>query len=427
MNRDNFIKFIPKPKNSDVILYDTTLADLIDVDVLQEYNKLYPVFIKKKEEYTELKNKMDEYEKTINNIYLYKRNWSEEEYLQSLQNDKKTYATLYGEIKKIENNISMLQRNLNSINDKIKIQNAKENKKIEEKKDNIDKNIEKNKENLLNLKNYLDAYKLSLKQIDEQIQDNQEEFELLEKMQNKLDAGECKCELCGRTIKSVGEDSLLYQRLCKNAEKNKNNLEKLLFQKEKIELNVSYYESEIEKVKSNLKNDIEFKKENHNFYQKKSLEVLKLEALRDEILNNINNYQKQLDSNSKTKTKQFMQLKDNIEKYELSLNNLRKVKEIKAQTDEYIEEYRKKKEELKSIFSNIENYVKYIDIYYKILEQKASEYCGTDFKFKFHRIENYKLIPILEIQYQGIEYSKLDNETRQTVDTIIVEKFSIYF
>lgn len=427
MRREDFIKFIPKPENKDIILYDISLQDLLNVNVLEEYNKLFPIFIIKKEEYITYKEKLAEYQKSINNIYLFKPSWTQEDYLQSLQNDKRTYSTLYGEIKKIENNISMLKKNLKGIDEKIQIQIAKENKKIESKKEELDKNIEKEKEKLLNLRNFLEAYKSSLENIETKIKDNEEEFEMFSKMQQKLNEGECKCELCGRIIKSVDENSNIYKRLYNNIIKNKNSLEKLLKSKEKLELNISYYEEEIRKVKSDLNNDIQFKKENGNLYQKKNLEILKLEAIRDETLNNINKLEKQLASNSITKTQHYQNLKSNIEKYELSLANLTKIKETKENLAKEIEKFNELKKEFKEIFEKIKLYLKFIEIYFKILQQKANEYTGDKFKFKFFKVEDYKLIPILEIYYDGVEYTQLDKKVKAEVDKTLVEKFSIYF
>lgn len=428
MEREQFIKFIPKPDNKDVILYDISLSDLIDLDVFQEYNKLYPIFINKKERYIFLKKVFEEYQSTINNIYLFKPSWSEEDYLQSLKDYKKNYSIVFGEIKKIENNIKMLQKNLQGINEKINFQTAKEEKQINNKKENINISIDKNKERMLNLKNFLDSYKLSLQNIEDQIIDNEEEFQILADMQSKLKEGKFKCEYCGRTIKSTSEDSLIYKRLTNNIEKNKNKLEKILKQKEKIELNISYYNSELIKVKNDLNNDIAFKKENYNFYKKKSIEILKLEALRDEILNNISSLEKQLKSNPKIKTKQYLDLKDNIKNCELSLINLKKIKEIKEQQKNEIEEFNELKKELKNMLEKLEKYIKFISIYFKIIEQKANEYCGNDFKFKFFKIEeNYKFVPYFNIIYKGINYWELDSKDKKEVDKILIEKFSIYF
>ena len=39
-NREDVFKIIPKPQNEDVIIYDKSLEDLLEVDVLTEYNKL---------------------------------------------------------------------------------------------------------------------------------------------------------------------------------------------------------------------------------------------------------------------------------------------------------------------------------------------------------------------------------------------------
>lgn len=426
MNREDFIKFIPKPSNKDIILYDISLKDLIDVDVLQEYNKTYPVFANKKEKYAKMKEKIDEYETLVKSIYLFKPSWTEADYLQSLQNDKRTYSTLYNEVKKTENNIQMLQKKLNGINEKISIQAAKDNKNIDDKKIQIDKNIDKNKETLTYLKDILDSYKSTLKDVEELIQENNEQFEALSKMEEKAKAGKCKCEFCGRTIKTTTENSVFFNKMIQNFEKNKERLAILLERKEKIKTSISYYESEIQKTKDTLNNDMQFKKENTNFYHKKSIEVLKLEALRDETLNAINKLTKELESNPTTKSKKYLELKSNIQKYELSLDNLNKVKEIKEQSKYDVQEFNSLRNDIKEMLNKISQYIKFLKIYYKILEQKASEFCGPDFKFKFYKIEEYQIIPILEITYKGVEYSQLGYKAMQEIDKILAEKFSIY-
>ena len=81
MNRDDFIKLIPKPSNEDVILYDVSLKDLIDVDVPTEYAKLLPVFKETKKTFLKLKEEIDIYTETINQIFLLNPSWSEEIYL----------------------------------------------------------------------------------------------------------------------------------------------------------------------------------------------------------------------------------------------------------------------------------------------------------------------------------------------------------
>ena len=94
MNRENFIKFIPKPTNEDVILYDVSLKDLIDVDVPNEYNKLLPVFKEDKIMFSKLKKEIDTYKEIINQLFLFNPSWSEEMYLQKLQEDTRTYSIL---------------------------------------------------------------------------------------------------------------------------------------------------------------------------------------------------------------------------------------------------------------------------------------------------------------------------------------------
>ena len=100
MNRKQLINSIPKPENKDVVVYDMSLSDLIDKDVFKEYNELLPIFLIKKEQYNGLEFKLKEYQNSIDNIYLFKKDWTREDYLQALQNNKKTYTTLYNDIKK---------------------------------------------------------------------------------------------------------------------------------------------------------------------------------------------------------------------------------------------------------------------------------------------------------------------------------------
>ena len=163
MNRDILINFIPKPTNSEVILYDTSLKDLIDVDVIKEYNDLLPIYNESAKQYLDYMKKIENYEKTINEVYLFKSNWSEEDYLYHLQNEKKTYSNLFNSIKKIENNIEMLKKKVHIVEQKIEMQTIKEDNEIENKKKNIDAQINENIEKLLNLREMQSTLKIEKK------------------------------------------------------------------------------------------------------------------------------------------------------------------------------------------------------------------------------------------------------------------------
>lgn len=426
MNRKQLINSIPKPENKDVIVYDMSLSDLIDIDVFKEYNELLPIFLIKKEQYNGLEFKLKEYQNSIDNIYLFKKDWTKEDYLQALQNNKKTYSTLYNDIKKIENNIDIFRKKIKNIDDKIKIQIAKEEKNRNDKLANIDDNINKNKELLLNYKDKLTDYKLSLQKVENQIVENNEDFEMLAKMQEQLESGTCQCEFCGHVVKSCSKDSKLYLRLTKNFEKNKIQLEKLLIRKNDLEVEIAYLENEIYEIKMQLNNDIEFKKQKHNLYTKKSIEILKLEALRDEMINNLTELEKQLKINPKLNSKQYLDLKNTIDKYELSLNNLNRIEEIKKDFTEDIEHFKTLKVELKDLSLKMNQYVKFISIYYKIYEQKANEYFGKEFNFKLFKFDKYVFKEKFEIYYNGIEYFELSKKEKDKVDKIFYEKISFY-
>ena len=427
LSRQQLIKFIPKPKNEDIIIYNTELKDLIDVNVFEEYEKVIYDFLNKKREYLLIKEKIKEVEDFINNMYLYNPSWTKEDYLIKLKNDKKTYSILFDEIRKKENNIDILQKKLRVMNEKIEMQEQKENKEIKKRKDNIDNDIEKDKNSLLTLKEKLSFYQLQLEILKSNIEKNQEEFNDLVETGEELKIGKCKCKLCGSLIKVYSENSLIFKRLMKHLTENKKQLEKLLNKKESVDKEIAFYESEISKIKTRLHNNIQFKKENNNFYTKKSLEILKLEALRDEIVNNISKLEEELKTKPQKKSNDYIDLKNRIEKYELSLENLKKSGELRNNIDDDIQKYKALKINLKDSYDLLKKYKEFISIYYKICEKKANEYLGDGFKFKLYEFDDVVLKECFEIKYNDIEYSQLDKSSKEKVNQIFAEKISIYY
>lgn len=427
LSREQLIKFIPKPKNEDVIVYDIELKDFIDKNVIEEYDRDLTLFLDKKEKYDLLKEKIKKVEDFIDNVYLFNPSWKEEDYLIRLRNNKKTYSTLYGKIKKIENNISILQKKLKVMNEKIKIQEEKENLSIKKKKENIDDEIQKDKNSLLDLKEKISFFNLQMDFLNKSIFENQQEFNYLSKMESQLKDGKYRCEFCGSIIKDCSEDSLAYDRLVKKFMSNKQKAEVLLKRKEGVEKEIAYYEDKISKIKTKLNNNINIKKASSNSYIKKSIEILKLEALKDEIMNNIAEQEKQLKSQSSLKSDEYIELKKNIEKYELSLENLHKIREMKESSKEDIENYQNLKKELIEVHERLLKYKKFITLYYKIYEQKANEYFGPNFKFKLFEFDDVILKPMFEVKYKDIEYSKLDEKDKKEVDSIFAEKISIFY
>lgn len=422
MNREAFIKFIPKPTNEDVILYDISLKELIDVDVLTEYNKLFPVFQKTKMEFMKLKEEIDIYTETINQIFLVNPSWSEEMYLEKLREDMQLYSTLYGDIKRKEDKIKILQKKIDSTNEKIIIQKNKEEKENEAKNINLNQEIEENKVNLIKFKDTIDVYKNSLKRIDEQIRNIKSDLKILKESESQLVGGTYRCFCCGRKIKE-NETEKIINRITVNIQKNTEQLNLLLEQKEKNQNTLNYYKDELSKIKIELQNSMNFKKNLKNMYIKKSIEILKLEASRNEYLNKIEEEKQNLENEPKTNSKKFLELKNRIQKYRISLDNLKKIKSMKGTTALKIKVYEERKIKLKKMQTLLTKYLAFLNIYYKIYEQKASQYAGPDYKIKFFEIKNYEIINTLIITYKGIEYSELSKKDKQTVDKNLAEKF----
>ena len=426
MNRDILINFIPKPTNSDVILYDTSLIGLIDVDVFEEYKKLLPIFNLSCQQFLGYKNNIEEYERTINQIYLYRNDWSEEDFLYYLQNEKKTYANLFGPIKRIESNIDVLQKKIKMTEDKINMQIAKEEQDLENKKNNIDKKIDDNTNKLLALKEICATLKIEKEKIKETISQNEKDFLFLKVMVENMEKGQCKCEYCGTLLSNISSNSDFYKRTYKKLENNKTELQKLLNKQQKNKEQLDMYEKNMKEIKQELQNDCNFRSEDFNFYRKKSVEVLKLEAKRDEMLNNVSELQKQLQRDSQTRSKQFLDLKDKISKYELSLENLRKIKEMKNKIEKERIEYNRLYKEISDMKIKIEQYKKFLTIFFKIYEQKAAEFCGKEYKFKIFEFDNYTLQETFKIYYKGVEFDYLTPKVKRIVEDTLTEKFLFF-
>lgn len=426
MTRENLINFIPKPSNKEVIIYDVSLSDLIDVDVMKEYKELLPIFNLCKQQFLGYKNNLEEYQNMLNNIYLYKQSWTVEDYLFALQNDKKTYKTLYGEVKKIETKISTLEKNIKIIDEKIQMQTIKEREELEKKKQNIDKKIDENVEKMVSLREVYATLKIQDEKLKEAIKENQEDFEVLQIMVETINKGECKCQYCGSKLSNVSENSLFYKRTCSNLEKNKENLEKLLEKKKKNDEQLKEYDKQLKDIRQELNNDSKFKSSDFIFYQKKSMQVLKLEGQKDVMFKELNELRKTLERKSETKKPEFIQLKTRIEQCELSLENLKKIKSMKEKMQQDTEEYNKLKTELIEMKNKMEKYKTFLSYFFKIYEQKAAEFCGKDFKFKIFEFEDYTLKECFEIYYKNVKYENLATISKRKVEAILEEKFIFY-
>lgn len=426
MDRNMLMNSIPKPSNGDVIVYDTTLKNLIDVDVFQEYKELLPIFTEKSKEFLVYMHNIENYKETLNNIYLYRADWSEEDYLFNLKNEKQTYSNLFQPIKKIENNIEILQKKLKMIDNKIELQKVKEKKELEDKKNNIDKRINNNVDKLMDLKEKYSFLQTENQKLSQEIKDNEEDFSILQKMVENIDKGECKCEYCGSILKNVSKESRVYKRLYKKILKNKEDLKILIETQEKNNQQLSELKLNITQIKQELKNDSNYKSQDFNFYQKKSVEILRLEGSKDALLNELTDLQNKLEHNTQNKTKEYLDLKERIEKCEQSLENLHKIKTMKEELQKERDRYNELYEELKNMKTKMVQYKNFLTIYFKIYEQKASQFCGNDFKFKIFDFDNYTLIEKFEIYYKTIEYNNLSLDTKIKVDNILKEKFAFY-
>ena len=196
---------------------------------------------------------------------------------------------------------------------------------------------------------------------------------------------------------------------------------------EKTEKDLSYTIKELKENKSILENDMEFKKQDYNFYIKKSVKILEMEATRDEIQKDILKYKDEYENNKIVKSQEYQNLKDRIDKYELSLQNLQRIKESKQNFSEEYKIINNLKPILLELNEKLKLYKKFIEIYFKIYEQKANDYFGNNIKFKLFKFNSLDLEEIFEIYYNGIEYTQLHPKQREELDKICYEKISYLY
>lgn len=422
MNREDFIKIIPKPTNEDVILYDVSLKDLIDIDVPNEYLKLLPVFKEAKNNLKKLKEEIDTYTERTNQMFLVNPSWSEETYLQKLQDDMRTYSTLYGSIKRKEEEIKICQKKIDTINEKILVQKSKEEKDNEIRNENINNEIEENKTDVNKYKDTVEIYKKAYKKNEEQIKNLKSDLKILKLSLQQLFKGDYKCFCCGRKIKEV-EAGKITEKITINIQKKEQELINLSEEQNKMKNTLDYYKDQLSKNKTKLQNNLAFRRNFKKMYIKKSIEILKLEAQKNEVLNKIIELNEKFKDEPNINSKKFLELKNRIEKYKISLENLKKIKSIKGNTAIKINKYKEKQIQIEEMKKTITKYLSFLNIYYKIYEQKASQYAGPEYKIKLFEIKNLDIIEILNIIYKGKEYSQLSKRDKQIVDQNLAEKF----
>ena len=362
-------------------------------------------------------------------MYLYNSSWGEKDYLLKLSDAKKVYSKLFGDVKKIENNITSLEKQITVANQKIELQKAKEENLIENSKKNVDERIEKNNQLLEQYRIKRNYFLDLLKRINKNIKENEEEFSILVDMQSHLQDKTFVCKYCGSKINITTENienSHIYKRLANNIMDNKTELTNLLARQSEIKANKDQYDKEMKRIQAELTNDISLKSQDNVFYTKKSQEILKLEGFRDEMINNIDELKKQLKTKSETNTDKYLSLKKEIERYEISLDNLSKIKQLKFKNSDLITNIDKLKKELLPMHEKIEKYVSFISIYFKIYEQKLTEFLGEDYKFNLFSFEDDSLKEILKITYKGLNYSDLSINEMENIDKYIYSKIQTF-
>lgn len=413
INIDILLSKIEKPNNQDVIAYDPNyLIDLLNINVQKKYPDLLKKYKQEFKSYQLEEQKMQDYDKKLNEFYLFNTSWTEYDYLTKINESKKTYAILYSNINANEKKIKALKSRLEilkqSLEDQKAIQQLNFNKQIENNK----RQIPKLQNKLFKLERKMNKYNLDIEYYNNSISLLENTGNFIEELQSKINEHP---EL--KKVKSI--NTLITNQISKFQNEINDFKGKIRDTKDDILI----IEDDYNESKEELENLLTFNEQEKIPYHKKSIEILRIEGEINSTKNQIANIQQEIENDSKYNSKEFNALKDKINKYELSLKNLTTIKEYEKENKGKIIELKEKQDELKKQYSILSKMTKFLIIYYKICEEKINS-VFEDITFKLYKIlSDIEVIEDLKITVNSIEYANLDANTKNKVDRELASVF----
>ena len=259
------------------------------------------------------------------------------------------------------------------------------------------------------------------------IEEKDNEIAALNEAILEVDKDNYRCVCCNTILKNKTNKKRVRTYFEKNIAKIEKNKNKISFSILQNNQKIQNYKEQLTAFEDKLKENNMIKEENFLIYHKKPIEILKLEAERDSALNKLEEENKKLENNPIIKDNKYKDLKDRIQKYELSLENLKKIKEQKDNFPEKYQAHRQLKQELIELYQLLLKYKKFLEIYFKIYQQRANIFFGNNIKFIFFDFNDIELIKKIEIYYNNIEYKNLDKQGKIEFEKIFEEKISSFY
>lgn len=424
--RKALLRMINTPKNEEIVYYNAKFIDLINVNVEKLYEDEVAKFKEIEQEYDLIKKKIDDYNAKLEILGNSNKKMTEVEHIEKIQELEIIYAKKYRDVKTLENKIEIHKGKIENINNKIKIQQTKELKELSQKKQSIMSEKDKIKGLISNIKTLLVINEKASKFSSEKLETEQKKYFYVDKYGEAIKNGTFTCEYCKGHISSrKTKDTLLKENeeekqillkqidlLTKECEQN--NYEKLKLQ------------HDMNKLKADLKNLEQIDSQDLFRYEKKSLEILKLEASKFRLLEEM----QEIDQICKEKIEKYgddiQKLKLQIETYKQSLMNLQEIKQAKLSLTDDIKDMQKLEEQMKKMKADILFHCEFIATKNKLIQKRLSEL--FDLKLRFELFEQSGIVfkEKMKIYYDNVDIIYVSPEIQREINKIICDKISLF-
>lgn len=422
--RKTLLNFATKPSNADVIYYDNKFIDLINVDVDKLYNDELDLYSKLQKKYAIIKDEVDEYNARVENLKLLGKNMSEADYIEKIRTLEIEYAKKYKAIKILESKINTLSGKILDLQNKIEIQIAKEIQAKKNKKNEMLENKRKLSNETSTLRIILKNRNKVLDILKDKLNFERERYNTFEKNKKSIHEEKYRCDYCKCVINKKRSESLLnYIDTQQNSLLNK--IDKLKKDIEKEEEETNKVNKKLSDDLAQLKNIKSVEQQNIFAYEKKSVQVLRLEGKIFGIQEEIEKLKEEYNEKTKRAGAAFKDLKLKIESYKESLFNLHELKESRENLKVDLDIYKDIIEQVKTIKESLNFHCQFLTTRNKLWEQKISNLFDNKIRVQLFTEENMIIKEECKVYYNNIELMYLRPDEEKIVENMIVDKMKL--
>lgn len=414
--RKKILKLIPLPEDKEVIIYNKSFSDFINKDVQELYEINLEQYNENSTKIQELKANIKAAEEFINNAAIVNKKLDEKGHIIKIKELETEYAQKYAKIKSFERKISMYSSRIQKISSEIDFHISEGKKFSKQKEEELNEKININNFKIGELETYYRYYK-----------EYYNEYSLLSKMLNKELAAQEKilrsalddntiCRQCRKRYYPSATSVTRNMKVIQDRLDQYNNNFTLVKQKaEEYKKQAKLLKEENKSMKEQIKN---FK----FIYSKKSDKVLNLEAVKFGLFNDIEALEEELKAEVQKKGKEYQQLKNKINTYKTSLDNLIAIKQTAKELQIYKEELQQILEKQKLYINNLDFIIKFLDIKFKLYTKNLKTFFDERVKIDLFEIQEYNINEICNIEFDNIKMEFLNAEGYKELNDFLVTK-----